>query len=75
MLLTKHKIGWSIIAVGMYVNMLFCFLNGRIELGIVNFLLALYDTWMVYYWFRQYKKKKMTQREKFLDEIMNKRKK
>ena len=69
----KRPNGWLIMAIGVLLNSMLIFYQGRIWLGFLNISIALLDFWLFLVHWTRYKKVKMSQREKFLNEIMKSR--
>ena len=69
----KRPNGWLIMAIGVLLNSMLIFYQGRIWLGFFNTSVALLDFWLFLVHWTRYKKTKMSQREKFLNEITKSR--
>ena len=72
----KRPNGWLTMAIGALLNSMLVFYQGRIWLGFFSTSAALLDFWLFLVHWTRYKKTKMTkmsQREKFLNEITKSR--
>lgn len=69
-----QAIGWFIAAIGAGMNSIHCFNVGRIILACCNLAVVIFDLGLAVARFNQYKKSLLTNREKFLKEVMDSRK-
>ena len=65
------SIGWVIVAIGVAINMIHCFILGKIILGIFNMVFSILDGLAAVVTYKVYKESLLENREKFLEEIMN----
>ena len=64
------SIGWVIVAIGVAINMIHCFILGKIILGIFNMIFSILDGLAAVATYKAYKESLLENREKFLNEIM-----
>lgn len=69
-----QAIGWFIATIGAGMNSIHCFNVGRIILGCCNLAVVIFDLGLAVARFNQYKKSLLSNREKFLKEVMDSRK-
>jgi len=65
--------GWLAVTISVFIQCIICFYQGRYILGIVNISVALLNFWLFFVHWTRYKKAKISQREKFLNEITKSR--
>lgn len=69
-------IGWLLLAIGMFINAYaLIFLEGRWILSLFNIGAGILDLYLFFFWKRKYNESKLSNREKFLEEIMSLKKK
>jgi hypothetical protein len=69
----KRPNGWLTMTIGALLNSMLVFYQGRIWLGFLNIGVAALDFWLFLVHWTRYKKAKMSQRERFLNEITKSR--
>ena len=69
------SIGWLIATIGMSINAAHCFYLGRMVLCCINGVAVIIDGFLTIFFYRLYKQDCLEKRERFLNEIMNNRKK
>ena len=65
--------GWLAVTISVFIQCIICFYQGRYILGIVNISVALLNFWLFFVHWTRYTKAKISQREKFLNEITKSR--
>lgn len=69
-------IGWLLLAIGMFINAYaLIFLEGKWILSLLNIGAGILDLYLFFFWKRKYNESKLSNREKFLEEIMSLKKK
>lgn len=69
-------IGWLLLAIGMFINAYsLAFLSGKWVVSLLNVGAGILDLYLFFFWRRRYKESKLSNREKFLEEIMSFKKK
>lgn len=64
-------IGWLLLALGMFVNAYSLgFISGKWFLSLLNIGAGILDLYLFFFWKRKYKESKLSNRERFLEEIM-----
>ena len=66
----KRQIGWIIIAIATFIDGISVLLQSRLMAGSIILAIAALDVWIFNYWRKRYNRSKLTNREKFLEEIM-----
>ena len=69
-----QAVGWFIATIGAGMNSIHCFNVGRMVLGCCNLAVVIFDLGLAIARFNQYKKSLLSNREKFLKEVMDSRK-
>ena len=69
-------IGWLLLAIGMFINAYaLIFLEEKWILSLLNIGAGILDLYLFFFWKRKYNESKLSNREKFLEEIMSLKKK
>ena len=69
-------IGWLLLAIGMFINAYaLIFLEGKWILSLLNIGAGILDLYLFFFWKKKYNESKLSNREKFLEEIMSLKKK
>jgi uncharacterized membrane protein len=64
-------IGWLLLAIGMFINAYsLAFLSGKWVVSLLNVGAGILDLYLFFFWRRRYKESKLSNRERFLEEIM-----
>lgn len=66
-----RSLGWLLLSIGMFINAYsLAFLSGKWVLSLLNVGAGILDLYLFFFWRRRYKESKLSNREKFLEEIM-----
>ena len=70
----RRSIGWLIVAIATLTDGICTLLQSRPIHGVIILVIAVVDFWLYSFWRKKYKDSLVSEREKFLDEIMESRK-